>query len=243
MSDITTALERLGDDVTPTRLRSAEQIRQTAAHHHRRQVLWVTAPVAATVIVAAAFLPNWQNGDRASVAVTSPDPTSADALPDRAWLPAPWRVTRSQSTSLAGAARDGDDFCGLTQLSGDRAAVRQDLSDGTRTVRVYGVAPGSLGGAADLFKAVYAQCGQRGPVASEPGPALFWQTDDRPAAALWDDSVVYLLVSPRGDASTTPADLRTVMPALIAAVGSCDTTATATCSTSNGTQDTSSASP
>ncbi len=226
MSDIRSTLEQLGTDVSPFRLRSAEEVRRDADRGRRRIAVSVVVPVAAALLGAAVLVPGLLDGreDGASVAVTSPSPSPREALPASAWLPSPWRVTASQPTSLAAAAAAGDTFCDVRESFADVPAVRQDLSDGKGSLRVYGVAAGSFERASDLFKMLYAQCGQSGPVASEPGPALYWGAPSAPSAALWDDSVVYL-VGPVRSAAAAPPDLRAVLSVLVDTVGKpCDAT-------------------
>ncbi len=122
-------------------------------------------------------------------------------------------------TSLRAASALGDDFCGLEKVAGDAPAVRQDLARGNRGVRAYRIATASFGAAGGIFKAVYAQCLGRGSVASEEGPALYWRSTARvPAAALWDDTTVYLVVSTRPSAGRGAIDLRPVVTDLIATV-------------------------
>jgi hypothetical protein len=98
--------------------------------------------------------------------------------------------------------------------------VRQTLSHGTRIVRVYAITTPGFQGASDLFKAVHAQCTAVAPVSSEQGPAMYWQTEvGAPAAALWDDATVYLVVSGTPTASSDQPDLRAVVAGLIDTVG------------------------
>jgi len=223
MSDIRSALEQLGTDVSPFRLRSAEEVRRDADRGRRRIAVSVVVPVAAALLGTALLVPGLLDGreDGASVAVTSSSPR--EALPAGAWLPSPWRVTAPQPTSLAAAAAAGDSFCDVRESFADLPVVRQDLSDGKGSPRVYGVAAGSFERASDLFKMLYDECGQSGPVASEPGPALYWGAPSAPSAALWDDSVVYLVVPVRSAAA--PPDLRAVVSVLVDTVGKpCDVT-------------------
>jgi hypothetical protein len=180
-----------------------------------------SAPLAvAALVLAATAVPGsvtrTSGGHRAHVALT---PAAAAPPTDRPWLPPPWRVKAAHGSSLRSASSEGDDFCGLEELVGDVPAVRQELAQGDRGVRAYRIATASFGAASGIFKSVYAQCIGRGPVASEEGPALYWRSAaGLPAAALWDDTTVYLVVSARPSAGAGPVDLRPVVADLLATV-------------------------
>ena len=110
-------------------------------------------------------------------------------------------------------------------------AVRQSLSDGANVVRIYAIASPSFGQATDLFRRLASECGARGPVSHEEGPAMYWQAaGGRPSAALSDDAMVYLIASgPPANGAPQP-DLRAVVASLIDTVGErCDGSKTGTC--------------
>ncbi len=176
----------------------------------------VAALLLAAVFVVAGCVARTSGSDPANAALT---PAEAPPPADRPWLSPPWRVEAVHETSLRSASAAGDDFCGVEKFAGDVPAVRQDLAQGDRGVRVYRIATASSGAASGIFKAVYAECVARGPVASEQGPALYWRSAaGPPAAALWDDATVYLVVSTRSSVGTGPVDLRPTVADLLATV-------------------------
>jgi hypothetical protein len=232
MSDVRNALERLREDVSGVDLPPAAVVRRNADRRRRRRAA-LALPGAATLLVAAVVLPSALFSDHGGDAVgggdvggsTQPPVSTAQPgpSPNRAWLPRPWSVESWQRTTLA-TGTAGDDFCGVAESWGQSPAVRQTLSDGTKVVRVYAIATSNGQQAANLFKEVYARCVELGPLSSEAGPAMYWNTaDGAPMAARWDDSMIYLVAAEQPAGGARPPDLRAVLTDLIDTVGKpCD---------------------
>jgi hypothetical protein len=216
MSDLKDALERLRTDVSGAGLAPAATVRRNA--DRRRLVGWAAVPAATALVAAAVLMPSvlLTDSEGAGKPPVSVPPATSGPSPDQPWLPIPWRVDSAQRTSLSAAGTAGDDFCGLAEVEGDASAVRQSLADGARAVRVYAIATPSFARASSLFKRLYSECGALGPVSSEQGPAMYWQLEgEAPAAALWDNTTIYLVVSGQPGDSDPPLDLRAVVAGLI----------------------------
>ena len=164
--------------------------------------------VAAVLVPSVGPFSSPDDRDHQTAASAAPSATNRPPAATGPLLPEPWRMDSTQSTSLQEAATAGDAFCGVTELAGPLPAVRQSLSDGARTVRVYAVATPSFERASELFKMLHSQCGA-GDVSSEEGPALYWQQPGAPpSAALWDDTTVYLVTGNQLTAGNARPDLR-----------------------------------
>jgi hypothetical protein len=212
LSDVKHALDRLRGDVTGARMAPAAEVRRAADRRGRRHAAWGSVPAAAVLAAAMVWVPSGafhnfpDGGGSVNVAPAAPQPHV-----ERAWLPHPWAVESTRSVSMETA---GDDFCGTAQLV-DQRAVRQVLSRGTGTARIYAFPTGSLEDAGRLRERIWAQCGPRGGLTFEE-EALYGRTrDGAPVAVVQEDAIVYIVVAAVRGRPTAPPDLPEIVALMI----------------------------
>ena len=194
----------------------------------KRRATWAAVPAAAGLVAAAAVVPSapfFGHADAANASVSAAAPVSPQAKfvpsPDSPWLPRPWRRDSVQRMTLSAAAKAGDDFCGIAKTQGERATVRQTLSDKGRVVRIYAIAAGDAVQAPGLWKGIHGGCYLHGPkpTAGQGDSFYFKAANGGFSAAVRDDAMVYLIASEPPAKGAPALDIRAVIAGLRKTVG------------------------